>query len=431
MSTDTVCCVSQSTASGTQKAKVQDKAYSLQLVNEFFPKDYDWKDDTKMENMIETLWTSNNDVDNASGRVKKKPQAYQPDGGEASTQDLMEIDKEVESELSFFGNKKPKSSKVDDSFDGDDLLPGQGSLNPENDPSVLFVKVDTTSATAVRKLKKNYDLARAQLNSNYDPRSNKVQKMTDARSDSFFKRFKQLEKTFAAATDKEESAKKAYAEAKINIGKFGSKLRILFKAFVNRNTEKRSIDTNSYLKDDDYMTMKKLFPNETRPKEGHIANLVEQMHNEVTAFYMATTKICESLGSMMQLNEKCQTMASLETTEDETVYYNLPDPTKFTFLPLASETLSHLQGLVATEVCDRNDLAEWRAKSEFYNILQRHIKAYEDFMNNMDDNDEADEYEDRKGAGAKRKRKKKEPMCPTGTIDIDFDDEGDLYQGQE
>lgn len=184
----------------------------------------------------------------------------------------------IEAETALFGNKKPKVTLDTSFFDEEELLPGQGTLNPERNPNVRFIKVDPDFPN-VRHLKKNYDLARAQLNADYSIGAKKNQKMTNSRSDSFFKRFTFLEKTFGLAEAKKELSKAEYTNAKIQIGQFGSKLRLLFKALVARNVETRSIESTVFMKEDDYEKFQKLFPTETRPKEKHIADVVDAMHN--------------------------------------------------------------------------------------------------------------------------------------------------------
>lgn len=405
----TVCIVLQN-KSGTNARKIVDKDYSTKIKDQFFQFD-DFKDDSKMEAMVDKLWTNkNNTVDeDDNGRFRKKPQRYETDAGLAESQDVAEIDKMIEAETALFGNKKPKVTLDTSFFDEEELLPGQGTLNPERNPNVRFIKVHPDFPN-VRHLKKNYDLARAQLNADYSIGAKKNQKMTNSRSDSFFKRFTFLEKTFGLAEAKKELSKAEYTNAKIQIGQFGSKLRLLFKALVARNVETRSIESTVFMKEDDYEKFQKLFPTETRPKEKHIADVVDAMHNEVTTFYTATTAICESLGAMMELNTKCEQMASLETTDDETVFYHLPDPESFTFLRTAANTLTHLQGLVATEVGDTKDLIEYKAKKAFYEKIMGHIKDYDDFLNNVDDEEDEVEYDDNKTTGTKRKRKSLPPL---------------------
>ncbi len=397
-----VCTVSQNN-SGTNARKIADKTYSAKIKDEYFPLD-DFKDDAKMEAMVVGVWGGGGEDEEDNGRNRKKPSRYEAEGGAAESQDVAAIDMLIEAETKLFGNKKPKKEDLDTSFTEEELLPGQGTVNPERNPEVRFIKIDTDNPN-IRHLKKNYDLARAQLNANYSASSKKQQKLTDARSDSFYKRFQHLQKTFEHAEAKKAVSKGDYTKAKIAIGQFGSKLRLLFKALVARGVENKCLPGDVFLKADDYNAFKDLFPHDTRPKEKHIADLVESMHNEVTTFYNATTNICESLGSMMELEKKCEIMASFETSDDDTVYFNLPDPEAFTFLRTAAETLTALQGMVATEVGDTTDQAEYKAKKVFYEKINNHIKAYEDFLNDANPGDDEVEFEDNKTAGGKRKRK--------------------------
>ena len=61
--------------------------------------------------------------------------------------------------------------------------------------------------------------------------------------------------------------------------------------------------------------------------------------------------------------------------------------------------------MVATEVGDSKDQAEWKAKKIFYEKIMHHKKAYENFLNTANPGDDEVEFEDNKTAGSKRKRK--------------------------
>ena len=110
----------------------------------------------------------------------------------------------------------------------------------------------------------------------------------------------------------------------------------------------------------------------------------------------------------MNLNERCSVMASLTTLDNEALYYHLPDQEEVAFLPLATRTLRHLQGMVATALTSRAESKEWDAKQEFMKTLERHIKAYKDYEENMDaDTDSSGEDEPK--ANAPKRRKEQAP----------------------
>jgi len=363
-----------------------------------------------IDKLIDTVFDASTvgEKDASSRRKVKQTQRY---GEEAGTQDMVEYD---DTELSGFGSAKSSKSKKR-AYDEDERYPGVGEVNPESNSEVKFRVVDLNNSKAAKYLKKNYDLARAILNPNYDPKSTKTVPEKSLKSNGFSKRYHELKTEFEDAKNVANDGMSGYLKAKSDIVTYATELRLLHRALLLQG-QKLSGEQDAFFTDQSFAIFKELFADADAPREEHIADLVGEMYEEVCGFFAAAVQICDKITKMMRLTEKCQKMASITTINGEDAYYHLPDPAKFAFLPLATRTLSHLEKMVATELCDRAEAEEWERKQTFMETLQRHLKAYRDFTENDDDDSTDAEFENEP-----KKRHKKEQLPTLVPADEDED----------
>jgi len=376
----------------------------------FKPKGDRDKQDTKF--MAEQWWAKNEDGETKETRVRKKPERLDGEGG---TQDLSLLENPVENAISEWTSRASKVEE-DEFGEADDLLPGQGDPDADNNPNVKWLNADVdVHEDFEQRIEVNYHQGRALINPSYSMSGGKQQPVYNYRGTGFAKSFKALENA-GSKTDREKTAATdGFRAVSEETAKFGSKLRILYKLALAQGDEECLAD-DVELTEDSKLLMAKILDDpvafDTEPKESDVAEVVDDMHSAVTGFISATTKILPILTKVIDLVKKVEMMESLETTDDDVdnVYFYLPDTTQFNFLNLASDTLRHLQGMIAREVGDRKNLNDWRRKQEFMATIKHHIGAYEQMMKdkaskkrkfNDDDYEQATPLRTKKGKAKK------------------------------